>query len=56
MALTVTGIGGLCLLVGLVLIGHMAGSYELDDVLASGDIIRAHELYVPLRSILCSAR
>ncbi|MEO4000381.1 monovalent cation/H+ antiporter subunit A [Mesorhizobium sp. CAU 1732] len=47
MALTVTGIGGLCLLVGLIIIGHIVGSYELDDVLASGDLIREHELYVP---------
>jgi multicomponent K+:H+ antiporter subunit A len=47
MALTVTGTGGLCLLVGLLLIGHMVGSYELEDVLASGDVIREHELYVP---------
>ena len=37
MALTITGIGGLCLLVGMILIGHMVGSYELDDVLASGE-------------------
>ncbi|RYZ10900.1 MAG: monovalent cation/H+ antiporter subunit A [Comamonadaceae bacterium] len=45
MALTVTGTGGLCLLVGVLLLGRMAGSYELDVVLASGDAIRAHALY-----------
>jgi multicomponent K+:H+ antiporter subunit A len=44
-ALTVTGAGGLCLLAGALLLGHMAGSMQLDVVLASGDAIRAHPLY-----------
>jgi len=47
MALTVTGTGGLCLLLGVVLLGHMAGSYDLDVVLAAGDVIRSHDLYLP---------
>ncbi len=47
MALTVTGAGGLCLLAGVLLIGHIVGSFSLDVVLASGDVIRAHPLYVP---------
>ena len=45
MALTITGAGGLCLLGGVLLIGHMVGSFKLDVVLASGDLIRAHPLY-----------
>jgi len=45
MALTVTGAGGLCLLAGVLVLGHIVGSYELDVVLASGDVIRAHPLY-----------
>lgn len=45
MALTVTGAGGLCLLVGVLLLGRITGSYDLDVVLASGDAIRAHPLY-----------
>ena len=45
MALTVTGAGGLCLLAGVLLIGHMVGSFRLDVVLASGNLIRAHPLY-----------
>jgi multicomponent K+:H+ antiporter subunit A len=45
MALAVTGTGGLCLLVGLILMGNIAGSYELDAVLAAGKAIRAHPLY-----------
>ncbi|HHX89852.1 MAG TPA: monovalent cation/H+ antiporter subunit A [Paracoccus sp.] len=47
MALTVTGLGGLSLLGGMLLIGHMAGSYDLERVLQAGDVIRAHPLYLP---------
>ncbi len=47
MALTVTATGGLCLLVGILLIGHIVGSYDLDQVLASGNLIRASSLYLP---------
>ncbi|WP_421553362.1 monovalent cation/H+ antiporter subunit A [Pseudomonas yamanorum] len=45
MALMVTGAGGLCLLAGVMLLGHIVGSYDLDQVLAAGDQIRAHSLY-----------
>ncbi len=45
MALTITGAGGLCLLAGVLLLGDIAGSFELDVVLASGDRIRDHALY-----------
>jgi len=45
MALMVTGAGGLCLLAGVMLLGHIVGSYDLDRVLAAGDQIRAHSLY-----------
>ena len=48
MALTITGIGGLGLLGGVLLIGHIVGSYDLDRVLNSGDLIRSHDLYVPV--------
>jgi multicomponent K+:H+ antiporter subunit A len=47
MALTITGAGGLCLLAGALLIGHIVGSTQLDVVLASGDQIRAHPMYLP---------
>ena len=47
MALAITGGGGLALLGGFLLLGEMAGSYDLSTVLQSGDIIRAHPLYVP---------
>ncbi len=45
MALTVTGAGGLCLLAGVLLLGRIVDSYDLDVVLASGAAIRAHALY-----------
>jgi len=45
MALIVTGSGGLALFVALMLIGHIVGSYRLDDVLASGSLIVEHPLY-----------
>jgi multicomponent K+:H+ antiporter subunit A len=45
MALTITGAGGLCLLAGVLLIGHIVGSMQLDVVLAAGDLIRADPLY-----------
>jgi len=48
MAFTVTTIGGLCLLAGVLLLGHIAGSYELDAVLAAGNRIRAHDWYRPV--------
>ena len=51
MALAVTGGGGLALLAGLLLLGQMAGSYELSEVLQRGEQIRAHPLY-PLMLIL----
>jgi multicomponent K+:H+ antiporter subunit A len=47
MALTITGLGGLSLLVGVLLLGHIVGSYDLDRVLAAGDLIRSSDLYRP---------
>ena len=51
MALVVTGGAGLALLAGVVLLGHIVGSYDLDVVLAAGDRVRAHPLY-PLALVL----
>lgn len=45
MALTVTGAGGLCLLAGVLILGHIVGSYDMDQVLASGDLVRADPWY-----------
>ncbi|MEC4766931.1 monovalent cation/H+ antiporter subunit A [Halomonas sp. CUBES01] len=45
MALTVTGAGGLALLAGLLLLGDMAGSFSMGDVLASSEVIVADSRY-----------
>lgn len=45
MALVVTASGGLALFAGVLLLGHIAGSYELGEVLKSGDAVRGHPLY-----------
>ncbi len=47
MALVITGAGGLALFAGMLLLGHIAGSYDLDVVLTAGDKIREHPLYLP---------
>ncbi|MDD3530151.1 MAG: proton-conducting transporter membrane subunit, partial [Gallionellaceae bacterium] len=52
MALAVTGAGGLALLGGILLLGEMAGSYDLSVVLAAGDQIRGHELYRPALALI----
>ena len=48
MALIVTVGGGLSLLLGVLMLGEIVGSYSLDDVLAAGDVIRAHPWYAPM--------
>lgn len=52
MALMVTGAGGLALLAGMLLLGHVVGSYDLDRVLASGQAIREHALYPVLLTLI----
>ena len=47
MALVVTSAGGLCLFAGVLVLGRIAGSYDLDAVLGAGDAIRSHHLYLP---------
>ncbi|MGD9923710.1 MAG: monovalent cation/H+ antiporter subunit A, partial [Pseudorhodoplanes sp.] len=46
-ALIITSAGGLCLFAGVIVLGHIVGSYDLDRVLTSGPIIRSHPLYTP---------
>src|SRR5690606_29208819 len=41
MALTVTSLGGFCLLLGVIVIGRIVGSFDIDTVLASGALIQA---------------
>ena len=55
MALIVTSAGGLALFAGALLVGRIVGSYDLDAVLASGDLIRSHALYVPAMTLVVIA-
>ncbi len=47
MALTVTGMGGLALIGGMLLLAQAAGSTELTEILARGDQVRESPLYAP---------
>jgi multicomponent Na+:H+ antiporter subunit A len=46
-ALVVTGLGGLAMLAGFLMLGSVAGSYELSVILQQADVIQAHPLFVP---------
>lgn len=48
MALVITGGGGLALMAGVLMLGNIVGSYNLTEVLAAGDLVRSHELYLPI--------
>jgi multicomponent K+:H+ antiporter subunit A len=47
MALAVTGAGGLAMIGGMLILGNIAGSYNLTDILQQGDAIRASDWYMP---------
>ncbi len=47
MALVVTGGGGLALIAGLLLLAEAAGSYQISEIIARGDAVRASPLYLP---------
>jgi len=48
LALTVTAGGGLALLGGFLLLGHIVGSFELSVVLAAGDTVKQHPDYLAI--------
>ncbi|NBB97808.1 MAG: monovalent cation/H+ antiporter subunit A [Alphaproteobacteria bacterium] len=47
MALTVTGMGGLALIGGMLILGNIAGSYDLTVILENREAIQDSDLYVP---------
>ncbi len=47
-ALLITGLGGLALLAGLVLLGQVGGSWELAALLIQADAVQSHALYLPI--------
>lgn len=48
MALIVTGGGGLAMLAGFLLLGHVAGSYELTKIFQARDVVQASPLFFPI--------
>ncbi len=48
MALVVTGLGGLALLGGMLLLGNIVGSFELTAVLGAAGAVQEHPLYLPM--------
>jgi multicomponent Na+:H+ antiporter subunit A len=47
-ALLLTGTGGLALLAGFILIGTVAGTFELSEIRAQGAVLKDHALYLPI--------
>jgi len=47
MALTVTGMGGLAMIGGMLILGNIAGSYDLSVILQNREAIQADPLYLP---------
>ena len=47
MALTVTGMGGLAMIGGMLLLGNIVGSYDLSVILQNREMIQADPMYVP---------
>ncbi|MCL9983322.1 MAG: monovalent cation/H+ antiporter subunit A, partial [Erythrobacter sp.] len=52
MALAVTGGGGLALIGGMLLLGQVAGSYDLATILARGDMVHAAPLYPVILTLI----
>ncbi|WP_180043892.1 MULTISPECIES: monovalent cation/H+ antiporter subunit A [unclassified Acinetobacter] len=47
MALTITGMGGLAMLGGFVLLAQITGTYQIDQILMMTEQIQQHHLFVP---------
>ena len=47
MALAVTGMGGLALIGGMLILGNIAGSFDLTVILENREVIQASPLYLP---------
>lgn len=47
MALTVTALGGLAMIAGCLMLGQVAGSYRLSEIIAQREAIQGSDLYLP---------
>ncbi|WP_419225035.1 monovalent cation/H+ antiporter subunit A [Acinetobacter sp. A2] len=52
MALTITGMGGLAMLGGFVLLAQITGTYQIDQILMMTEQIQQHHLFVPTLSLI----
>ena len=52
MALAVTGAGGLALMAGMLILGQIAGSYDLSVILGQADKVQADPLYLPMLGLI----
>ncbi len=52
MALAITGGGGLALFAGLLILGNIAGSYDLTSILEQRDLIQGSPLYLPALGLI----
>ncbi len=51
-ALFLTGAGALAFLAGLILLGFAAGTTQISAILAEGEALRAHQMYLPILLLL----
>lgn len=54
-ALAVTGLGGMSLLAGAILMGQLAGSYSIQEILNSGFSFQSHGRYVLIIALIFGA-
>ncbi len=47
MALTVTGMGGLAMIAGMLILGNIAGSFDIGDILTAREAVQASPYYLP---------
>jgi multicomponent K+:H+ antiporter subunit A len=52
MALAITGGGGLAMLAGLLLLGHIAGTFRISEINLARETIQAHGLYLPALALI----
>ncbi|PZO63467.1 MAG: monovalent cation/H+ antiporter subunit A [Paracoccus denitrificans] len=52
MALTVTGLGGLAMIAGLLLLARATGSYEISGIIQAGSAFRESPVYLPALTLI----
>ncbi len=52
MALTVTGMGGLAMIAGMLILGRIAGSHDISQILLAREAVQASPLYLPALALI----